>query len=118
MESGTHLVVVSLVLECIMETDVLSSWNNLYIGLWLIAGVPNPKAMNQYWSMLAKGYTARGEKWGELVKLHLLLPIASHHLHYRLNHPHPPHHSPSVEQLSSMKLVHGAKKVGDHWLVG
>ena len=34
-----------------------------------------------------------------------------HHSHYHLNHPPPP---PSVEKLSSMKLVPGAKKVGDH----
>ena len=36
-----------------------------------------------------------------------------------LNHletTHPPH--PSVEKLSSMKLVPGAKKVGDHCLEG
>ena len=32
---------------------------------------------------------------------------------------HPPHHSQSVEKLSSLKLVPDAKKIGDHcykWL--
>lgn len=62
LESGTHLVVIFPVLECIMETDVLSSWNNLYVGLWLIARVLNPQAMNQYWPLLETGlHSKRGE---------------------------------------------------------
>ena len=46
---------------------------------------------------------------GERAKLHLLLPVAPHRLHYRLNTPPPP---PSVEKLPSAKPVPGAKKVG------
>ena len=60
---------------------------------------------------------------GELAKLHLLLPITPHCLHYCLNHPPlslvlPPEQSPhpwSVENLSSTKLVPGAKNVGGCW---
>ena len=40
---------------------------------------------------------------------------APHRSRYRLNHhPYPPA-PPTVEKLSSMKLVPSAKKVGDHW---
>ena len=43
-----------------------------------------------------------------------LLPIAPHRSHYRLNHHSTPlAPPPSMEKLSSMKLVPGAKKVGD-----
>ena len=53
------------------------------------------------------------------MKLHLPLPFAPHHSHHHLNHPRPvapPHPPPpSMEKLSSTKLVPGAKKVGDRW---
>ena len=47
--------------------------------------------------------------------------VSPHRSHYHLNHtpsPHPPTPPPppSVEKLSSTKLVPGAKKVGDHWV--
>lgn len=32
LDSGTHVVLVSPVLECIIETDMLHSWNNPYSG--------------------------------------------------------------------------------------
>ena len=64
----------------------------------------------------------------EQSKLHMLYPIAPHNLHYHLHHPachshyclnhhFPPHHpSPSIEKLSSMKPVLGAKKVEDCYI--
>ena len=57
------------------------------------------------------GTRPHSRRWAadEQVKLHLLLPIAPHCSHYRLNHP-----PTSMEKLSSTKSVPGAKKVGDH----
>ena len=53
---------------------------------------------------------------GEPAKLHLRLPIAPNRLYYRLNHSSPPPPTPSLEKLSSMKPVPGARKTGDRCL--
>lgn len=54
---------------------------------------------------------------GKQVKLRLhspSLPITPHHSPLLAS----PHHLPPVENLSSVKLVHGAQKVEDHCLIG
>ena len=63
--------------------------------LHCVPGVPNPWAAQQEVS---------GGRVSEASS------AAPHHSHYRLHHPPQP---PSVEKLSSTKLVPGAKKVGD-----
>ena len=69
-------------------------------------------------SLLGTRLQSRRWEVGQLVKVHLLLPINFHHLHYYLNHycPATPHHLPlwSVEKLSSTKRVPGATKVGHY----
>lgn len=64
----------------------------------------------------------------EQAKLHMLHPIAHHDLHHHLHHPachshyclnyhSPPHRPPpSIEKLSSVKQVLGAKKVQDCYI--
>ena len=68
---------------------------------WSGMGSPSP------WLQTSRNWAAQqgmsGRKWA---KLHLLLPIA--HITPWIAAP------PSVEKLSSMELVPGAKKVGDH----
>ena len=59
--------------------------------------------------LLGTGTHSRRWAAGEGAKLHLLLPIAPHRSHYRLNHPPAPL---SAEKLSSTKLVPVPKRLG------
>ena len=66
------------------------------------------------------GTGPHGRRWaaGGRVKLHLPLPSAPPSLALPPEpSPHTHTHPPPVEKLSSVKLVPGAKKVGDRWLI-
>ena len=73
----------------------------------LTVGVPNPGAEDRY-RIRATQQEVSGRRVSEASY------AAAHRVHYCLNH-HPPQ-PPSMEKLSSTKLVPGAGKVGDHCL--
>ena len=72
-------------------------------------GSPTPRGPIPVNGLL--GIRLHNRRWvvGDQAKLHLPLIIAPHHSCYCLNHP--PNH-PSMEKLSSKKLVPGSKKAG------
>ena len=87
---------------------IIVATSYLHLSCCSKAGVPNPRASDRY--QAAQQEVSRGQ----VSKASSATPHCSHYclnhrLHECLNHPHPS----SMEKLSSMKPVPGAKKVGD-----